>query len=198
MNSQQQLSLLHLLQKWLAANPNVSEGSVSAEQIQWFWEFLRGQGVNVKSVLEIGFNAGLSAAAFLEARKDISMVSVDLAAHEYVIPAKNWIDRVWPRRHLLIAGDSVQALSLMRSTFEAYNPDLIFIDGAHHGEIPLIDMLNAYEMARPDTWIILDDVSDNEPAVIKALQTCLKRQKFAILGQYKGKDRAWLLMKKIS
>lgn len=197
MTHQQQLSLPHLLQKWVAANPNVTEGSVSPDQINWFWDFLRGKGNEVKTILEIGFNAGLSACAFLEARKNINVLSVDLAAHDYAIPAKAWIDRVWPARHMLLVGDSVDVLAQVRRTFPEYKPDLIFVDGAHHGDIPLIDLMNAYALARPDTWIILDDVSENEPDVIKALKTCLTKEKFAILGQFKGKDRSWVLMKKL-
>ena len=59
------------------------------------------------NVMEIGFNAGHSAEVFLKNNTSLTLTSFDLGNHEYVIPAKEYIDATYPNRHNLILGDSI-------------------------------------------------------------------------------------------
>ena len=198
-----------LIAQWLTANINQTEGSVTAEQIDWFFRFLNDpEGARVHEILEIGFNGGISAAAFLEGRKNTRVVSVDIGDHDYVLKAKRWLDNLYPGRHTLLIGDSKQVLPGLDHYFKDYHPDLIFVDGGHDRNTCVLDLQNAYKLAKPSTWIIVDDVMESEPGVLQALQECMKRQMFVVLGQYKtnlDKDRpagspgtrAWVVMKKI-
>lgn len=109
------------------------------------------------NVMEIGFNAGHSAELFLQHNPGMTLTSFDLGEHPYVIPAKYFIDTVYPQRHTLILGDS-------RETIPAYaqkNPDtrfdVIFIDGGHEYEIAKKDIENCFHLAHSDTLILLDD-----------------------------------------
>jgi hypothetical protein len=47
---------------------------------------------NIKSVLEIGFNAGHSSEIFLSSNAAAHVLSFDLGIHDYVAPAKRFLD----------------------------------------------------------------------------------------------------------
>lgn len=112
----------------------------------------------VKTVMEIGFNAGHSADTFLKSNKNITLISFDIATHPYVDTGKTYIDKKYPGRHTLIKGDS-------RTTILDYyqqNPeqkfDLIFIDGGHYENIPQSDLANCRLFADKNTIVAMNDV----------------------------------------
>ncbi len=88
-------------------------------------------GENIRSVMEIGFNAGHSADVFLKNNNNISLTSFDLGSHNYLLTGKEYIDTTYPNRHMIILGNSVRTVP----TFNRNNPttkfDVIFIDGGH-------------------------------------------------------------------
>ena len=146
----------HVLDLYTSMNIKLDEGGSCEAQIQYFLTFLRNHP-NVKTVFEIGFNGGLSSLGFLSAREDIQVVSVDIGAHAYVLKAKEWIDKKFPGRHTLIIGDSTTAVPTLKKLFPSFHPDLIFIDGGHDEPVPRLDLEHCLQLARPDTWFILDD-----------------------------------------
>jgi len=105
-------------------------------------------------VLEIGFNCGHSAAAMLSARPDTTLVSLDLGVHSYVRAAKAVIDAAFPRRHVLVLGDSTQTLPRVLGDFDMY-----FVDGCHDYEVAAQDVDNVLARARPADLFVLDDVT---------------------------------------
>ena len=84
-------------------------------------------------------------------------ISIDIGAHPYVLTAKTWIDKEWPGRHTLVIGDSTTALPKLMKLVPSLSPDLIFIDGGHDAPVPEMDIHNCLQLARPDTWIVVDD-----------------------------------------
>ena len=107
------------------------------------------------SILEIGFNAGHSANLFLGSCNG-EMISVDLAEHEYVVKCKAGIDSIYPGRHTLIVGDSLNALpSLQKSLSPTF--DLIYVDGGHSYEIAKHDLINSKKLSHAKTLVIMDD-----------------------------------------
>ncbi len=104
-------------------------------------------------VLEIGFNCGHSAAAMLSARRDVTLVSLDLGEHSYVRAAKAVVDAAFPRRHLLVLGDSTQTLPRLLGDFDMY-----FVDGCHDYAVAAQDVNNVLARARPTDVFVLDDV----------------------------------------
>jgi beta-1,4-mannosyl-glycoprotein beta-1,4-N-acetylglucosaminyltransferase len=108
----------------------------------------------VKSVMEIGFNAGHSSDFFLSRHSDISVVSFELTPGEHTIIGKQYIDEKYPGRHEIVWGDSTVTVP----KFETRKFDLIFIDGGHEVEVARADLVNCMRFSRPDTIIILDDV----------------------------------------
>ena len=113
---------------------------------------------DIKTAMEIGFNAGHSAEIFLRTNPSLHLTSFDLGVHDYVATAKNYIDEIYPLRHTLILGDSTK-------TIPAHTPttyDLIFIDGGHEYEIAKADLLNCRRFAHANTIVIMDDTMHRE------------------------------------
>ena len=109
---------------------------------------------NVKSILEIGFNAGHSSELFLKNNKNVKVTSFDLGEHQYVYTSKDYLDTIYKDRHTLIIGDSTKTIpGYPDSKF-----DLIFIDGGHQLDIAQQDLLNCMRFAHQDTILVMDDI----------------------------------------
>ena len=91
----------------------------------------------VRKILEIGFNAGHSSELFLRENTAAHVTSFDLGEHRYVQTAKEYLDRRFRRRHVLVLGDSTQTVPGFESN---YLFDLIFIDGGHSYEVAKADL----------------------------------------------------------
>lgn len=107
--------------------------------------------------LEIGFNAGHSAELLLKNNPRIHLTSFDLGTHEYVIPAKEYLDQTYPGRHTLILGDSTQTVPDYLQKHPNKKFDLIFIDGGHDYPIAHADLQNCRALAHSNTLVLLDD-----------------------------------------
>lgn len=112
----------------------------------------------VKTILEIGFNSGHSSELMLRTNPHVKVVSFDLGEHEYTAKAKQYIDKMYPLRHLLILGNSVQTIP----TFHHMQPDarfdLIFIDGGHDYLTARADLGNCRFLSHPMSLVIMDDI----------------------------------------
>jgi len=112
---------------------------------------------NSQNVMEIGFNAGHSAEIFLKNNPNLTLTSFDLGVHDYVLAAKEYIDRTYPNRHKLVLGDSRKTVPNYFANNKDIKFDLIFIDGGHEYELSTADMKNCFHMAHKDTIVVLDD-----------------------------------------
>ncbi|WP_198042311.1 O-methyltransferase [Kitasatospora azatica] len=131
------------------------------EEQEYLAELVRR--TSARTILEIGFNAGLSSQALLAAAPDIRVVSFDLGDHAYVHQAKEYVDRRFPGRHELILGDS--RTTLPRYAARADRPlfDLAFVDGGHEVEVARADLRNARALCRPGAHVVIDDLTPWRP-----------------------------------
>ena len=133
------------------------EGGSEIEQCKYFLDLLISMP-QIKIVLEIGFNTGVSAAYFLSSRDDVYVISVDIGEHKYVNDCKRLINEQFPGRHTLLIGDSKKIIPELTKLGEII-PDLIFIDGDHGAPTPLIDARNCLAMGHKETIFVMDDTN---------------------------------------
>ena len=181
----------------IKTNENVEEGS-TIEQVQYFINFITARP-EIKVILEIGFNAGSSAAYFLSSRDDIKVISVDIGVHSYVNDCKRLIDIHFPGRHTLLIGDSKVVIPLFSKETKIV-PDLIFIDGDHAEPTPLIDVRNCLKMAGQNTILVMDDTNliNGWNGVLQAMCTIIKNKEtdFDWLFDEHYGTHAWTIFRK--
>ena len=135
----------------------IKEGASSPAELMYLYKTAKRP--NIDCVAEIGFHLGFSSYAFLKANRKISVISFDIGSHPFISAAKKIIDRKFPGRHTILYGDSTKAVP----EFARQNPnikfDLIFIDGGHDYETARDDIQNMKSLARPDTIVIIDDLT---------------------------------------
>jgi predicted O-methyltransferase YrrM len=108
-----------------------------------------------KNILEIGFNAGHSSMLMLE-NTNADIVSVDICSHPYTYDGKDVIDELFPDRHILLKGNSMDLLNA--DILPHLDYDLIYIDGGHSYKCCKSDILNCKKYASKNTIIIVDDI----------------------------------------
>lgn len=128
------------------------EGLDNPDKIRDITTLMSGPGI--RNVMEIGFNAGLSAEVLLRANPSAHVTSFEIGGTDYLNAAKAHIDDQFPERHTLIMGDSRKTLPLF---FSKTQYDLIFIDGCRDYEVASIDLLNSLQVAHKATVVIMDD-----------------------------------------
>ena len=112
---------------------------------------------NVKTAMEIGFNAGHSADIMLKNNPELNLISFDLGDHGYSLLGKQYIDATYPGRHTLIIGDSTMSIPKFIKDFPGKKFDLLYIDGGHEYEIAKADLENCRNLAHKESIFILDD-----------------------------------------
>lgn len=114
---------------------------------------------NSRLIGEIGFNAGFSAQAFLNASPDSHVISFDLVQHSYTKVAKKLVDASFPGRHTLIKGNSTKTVPEFKRQNPGMTFDLVFIDGGHEYEVARADIQNMLPLCHSKTAVIIDDLT---------------------------------------
>lgn len=131
-----------------------------------------GQPLNV---LEVGFNVGLGAAAFLESLPQAHVVSFDLAEHPHVVACAAHLRARYPERLHVVLGDSRETVPMVASELGA-RFDLILIDGGHDEATCRADVLSCRAAASPGALVIVDDLMPHKgygAGVVRAWEALL-------------------------
>lgn len=135
--------------------PNPTEGYTTHQQRVDMFSLIKHHAPSPKYILEIGFNGGHSADAFLKYNPQTKLVSFDIGTHAYVKDGKAYIDHTYPGRHELVIGDSTKTVPEYQSDHKF---DVIFIDGGHEYPIAKADLENCKRFAHEQTLVLVDDV----------------------------------------
>ena len=145
----------------------VAEGYM--DTVQWMYYAHLANSEKPRIVCEIGFNAGHSAAVWLMANRNISLLSFDMCSHPYTRPNFDMLvgSAVGKSRATLICGDS-------RETLPAYiarqaNPpevlcDIVHVDGGHEGDVPEMDLRHMRRLSHNHTVLLMDDLACDAPS----------------------------------
>jgi len=156
----------------------IEEGSLDQEQIKFFKNLLIENNW-IRHIGEIGFNVGVSSDNFLKFQPFCNVVSFDIVLHDYVYDAKEFMDKKYPQRHLLIGGDSKISVPYFFKKFPKYKFDLIFIDGDHSFYGAKQDIINMRKLSHKRTIMVFDDILPNKSygsGPTKAWEYCIKNK----------------------
>lgn len=113
----------------------------------------------VRTVIEIGFNAGHSSVLALCARSDLTYVGIDPLAHSYGPPCAQWLSEQFGARFSLIRDYSNPGLLLVQ---RPPWPLLWSIDGEHTLAQAQWDLEQVTARSRPLDLLWFDDADDPE------------------------------------
>lgn len=167
----------------------VNEGSVDEEESTFLYNFAVNN--KIERILEIGFNGGLSSAAFLCA-PGTHVTSFDIGFWPYVLSAKQLIDSEFPDRHTLIIGNS---LSTVPRHFSHRTYDLAFIDGGHDYNTAYGDIQNCKRLVSENGYVIIDDY--NYSSVQSAVMDHINQGTIRAIEVFEATDkiRCWFVAK---
>lgn len=159
-------------------------GSLEGSSIDFEQEMLlytqMAQNPCVKTICEIGFNAGYSALLWLTANPNATVVMFDLFEHA-VSPLGEAFLRsqadLRPNRLTIVKGDSTKTIPQFHSTHPGFHCDLLSVDGGHTYEIASADIKNMFFLANPRfNMVFVDDTNcDRFYCVDKAVADAISR-----------------------
>lgn len=113
-----------------------------------------------KRGLEVGFDSGTSALAFLRALPEASLVSIDIAHCPEGADLVTSLIEDWQERHVFLAeADSRWWLPELLNKHDRY--DYIYIDGDHLYDVVKADLNNAFPLLTEDGIMVVDDCDPN-------------------------------------
>lgn len=125
-------------------------------QVAFYQQLARRAGI--RTVCEIGFNAGHSAAVWLTASPTLHVYSFDLMDTSMGLAAVDYLQRRFAGRLTAFGGDSLVEVKKARLP----PCDLIHVDGKHDYEHVIQDTLNMRRHAAPAAIFLFDDVCDTK------------------------------------
>jgi len=108
-----------------------------------------------ENILEIGFNAGHSAAIMLSANNKVKVTSVDIGIHKYTVPCAGVIQEYFGDRHRFLLQSSRQI-----TEEELTNINAVIIDGDHSPSGFFLDLALCITYCTIGTVIVIDDWND--------------------------------------
>ncbi len=119
------------------------------------------------NVVEIGFNSGHSAEVILQNNKSATLTSFDISTEPYISDAKEYIDKVYQNRHILVMGDTSETIPKY-SEHIGVKFDIICIHCGNSYEKLSIDLKNCEQLATADNILVLTNItSDSDLSIWK-------------------------------
>eukprot|EP00747_Dinoflagellata_sp_TGD_P167166 gnl/TRDRNA2_/TRDRNA2_191120_c0_seq1.p1 gnl/TRDRNA2_/TRDRNA2_191120_c0~~gnl/TRDRNA2_/TRDRNA2_191120_c0_seq1.p1 ORF type:complete len:329 (+),score=25.71 gnl/TRDRNA2_/TRDRNA2_191120_c0_seq1:75-1061(+) len=115
----------------------------------------------IKTVCEIGFNAGDAALRFL-VQSNATLYEFDLGENQYAHEAADFMNKHFPERFHIMWGDSGKTVPEFHRTNPDVRCDLAIVDGGHGYDIALADLTNFYAMVSEQHVLFTDDTPCEE------------------------------------
>jgi len=138
-----------------------TEGNIASSEKALAMYFHVARGPTVKNICEVGFNAGHSAAVFLNANPDATMYSFDIGQFPYTISNAGLMKQLFADRFEYIPGSSQTSVPEFHSLNPGVKCDVFSVDGDHSTEGTFADLANFRSMASCRNWVLMDDAGWN-------------------------------------
>merc|ERR1712217_503180 len=119
------------------------------------------RGPTVKTICEVGFNAGHSSAVFLNANPEAKVYSFDIAQFPYTRGNARLMKDLFHDRFEFIVGPSETSVPEFHRQRPDVQCDVISVDGDHSTEGTFADLANMRQMASCRNWVLMDDAGWN-------------------------------------
>jgi hypothetical protein len=133
---------------------------------------------NASSLLEIGFNAGHSAAIALIANPALLYWAIDVGKNAYSRSCAAELRERFGCNFNVVFADSRIALASGALT-RKFVPELIHVDGGHDFATARLDLLSVAMLCGPETLVLVDDC--HSPGVAEALMTVLAQGLYEVV-----------------
>lgn len=148
----------------------------------------------VKSICEIGFNAGHSALGWLVHNHNATVLMFDLWNHDYSQTGEDYIRTLThlnPSRMTVVKGNSLDTVPKFHTENPTYRCDLISVDGGHMFDVAVQDMDNMFYYAKPGFNLLLVDDTNCKAGycVDKAVQEEMKKGVIKLIDGYSLDNR---------
>ena len=120
----------------------------------WKREYLRRAVRGCRNAVEVGFNAGHSAAIMLATDPFLRLTSVDICSHPYAIPCSRVLERHYAERFQFVPARSDEGLAKI----DAERVDFVHIDGGHDPDAVNFDLDWFCEKAARGCRLLVDDI----------------------------------------
>lgn len=139
-------------------------------------------------VLELGFNAGHSAAIMLLSNPKLTIRAFDTCGLTYTQPCCDFLNSIFGNRITLIKGLSQEALPADKE--QGY--DLAHIDADHCYEAVVADLANSLVKCAPGAVVVMDDYEGNNDVARATLQRkdLLATDKYTLHQVFPGSSHA--------
>lgn len=138
-----------------------TEGTIASSEKAFEMYFHVARGPTVKNICEVGFNAGHSAAIYLNANPQAKVYSFDIGQFSYTRGNAELMKSLFPDRFEYISGPSGETLKQFFEERPDVKCDVISVDGDHSTEGTLADLENFRRLASCRNWVLMDDAGWN-------------------------------------
>lgn len=138
-----------------------TEGNIASSEKAMAMYYHVARGPTVKTICEVGFNAGHSAALFLNANPEAKVIAFDIGQFPYTLGNLQLMKDLFGDRFEYILGPSETSVPEFHRQRPEVQCDIISVDGDHSTEGTFSDLANFKPLASCRNWVLMDDAGWN-------------------------------------